>query len=40
MNNVSHNEDYEKNNNKIIQLLDLNLLDKKSKWKLGRLVRG
>jgi len=24
INNVSHNEDYEKNNNKIIQLLDLN----------------
>ena len=30
MNNVSHNEDYEKNNNKIIQLLDLNLLDEKA----------
>ena len=29
INKVSHNEDYEENNNKIIQLLDLNLLEKK-----------
>jgi len=30
INRVSHNEDNEENNNKIIQLLDLNLLDKKA----------